>query len=222
MNGKMIISTSLVILFLTGILTAGNAVIQVSQDNEILLSAASQFEDLIEYALAGNSQGMNRVIQIWDDQAAGVNEVIPIEVWRDLTTQIDSIRIALKLRDNEAVAMNAVEAYRLLVQSLAPEAMVAPVAVSMLDYAGFRTNVLLHAPSPDWAAIQETAEEAQRQWLAIEGRLDEHGLRDVMHTMIAGMIKAATTQNPDMAGFAADMDLALVDVLEGYFERAIK
>jgi hypothetical protein len=36
--------------------------------------------------------------------------------------------------------------------------------------------------------------------------------------MITGMNQATTAENVEMAVFAAQVDLALVDLLEGYFE----
>jgi hypothetical protein len=203
-------------------LASGDSQIQLSRDNDKILSASSHFEDLIEAALAANRPGMEHALQGWEKESAAVYKIIPVEVQLDLQAYIDTIETAFNEEENQIVAVNALEAYRLLIQSLDPDALVAPVAVSMLDYIGFRINVLLHASSPDWAAIQESAEEARRHWSSIEGRVDEYGLRDVMHTMLSGMIKAATTQNTDMAAFAANLDLALVDVLEGYFERAVK
>ena len=40
--------------------------------------------------------------------------------------------------------------------------------------------------------------------------------------MLTGLHQATLTNNAEMAVFAAQMDLALVDLLEGYFERAAK
>jgi hypothetical protein len=205
----------------TGV-AAEDSQIQLSQDNDTILSASSHFEDLIEAALAADRPAMEHALQGWEKESAAVYRILPIEVQRDLKAHIDTIKTAFTEEEYQTVAMNALEAYRLLIQSLDPEALVAPVAVSMLDYIGFRINVLLHASTLDWAAVQESAEEAQRHWSSVEGRVDEYGLRDVMHTMLAGMIKAATTQNTDMVAFAANLDLALVDVLEGYFERTVK
>jgi hypothetical protein len=94
-----------------------------------------------------------------------------------------------------------------------------PVQVSLLDYAGFKLKVLLHAKSPDWAVLRKTTEEASRHWTALESRVPDKGLRDAVNTMITGMNKAITAKNAEMAVFAAQIDLALVDLLEGYFEH---
>ncbi len=47
-------------------------------------------------------------------------------------------------------------------------------------------------------------------------------MRDAVKTMIAGLKQATGANNAEMAVFAAQMDLALVDLLEGYFERAAR
>jgi hypothetical protein len=97
-----------------------------------------------------------------------------------------------------------------------------PVQVSLLDYVGFRMQVLLHLKSIDWFAVQSAADEAKRHWMEIESRVADKDLRTAVATTISGMIEAAHKRNTDMAGFAARIDLDLVDLLEKYFVRALK
>ena len=52
--------------------------------------------------------------------------------------------------------------------------------------------------------------------------MSDKGLRDAVKAMLAGLHQATSAKNSEMAVFAAQMDLALVDLLEGYFERAAK
>ena len=120
------------------------------------------------------------------------------------------------------MALNSVEAYRVLVESLDPNGLVVPIQVAKLDYVGFKLKVLLAASPPDWPAIQTTSEAAGRYWHELEPRVGDKGLRDAVKTVIAGLHQATSDENPEMAAFAAQMDLALVDLLEGYFERAAK
>ncbi len=122
--------------------------------------------------------------------------------------------------DNETLALKSVEAYRILIESLDVNSLVVPIQVSLLDYAGFKFEALLHAKATDWLALEKVAEETQQQWAATHPRVTDKGLSDAVDTAIAGMYKASIEKNAGMAVFAAQIDLALVDLLEGYFERS--
>ncbi|MFZ0132891.1 MAG: hypothetical protein WAK95_10140 [Desulfobacterales bacterium] len=112
------------------------------------------------------------------------------------------------------------EAYRLLVDSLDQNSLVVPVQVALLDYAGFMVTVLLHTGSSrDWPTLHDVAAEASRNWAAIKDRVTDKGLRDAVDTAMTGLVKAGIDKNVGIAAFAAQIDLALVDLLEGYFER---
>jgi hypothetical protein len=96
------------------------------------------------------------------------------------------------------------------------------VQVLLFDYAGFEMQALLHMTLIDWSAVQSTGDEAWKHWKVIESRVADKGLHAAVNTTIVGMQKAALTRNAEMAGFAARIDLDLVDLLEGYFERTVK
>lgn len=107
--------------------------------------------------------------------------------------------------------MKSVGAYLVLIESLDRISLQVPVQVSFLDYAGFKTRALLHKSEVDWSSIQSTVNEAQQHWNAIEPRVMDKGLRDAVNTAMEGMKKASAGRNTDMADFAAQVDLALVD-----------
>jgi hypothetical protein len=193
-----------------------------SKRNGVLLSASSPFEDLTEYALANNVKGMKRALKAFDDQAPAVYQVLPPPAGQELTSLVARIRQAQQKGENQAVAMNSVEAYRVLVESLDAKSLVAPLQVSLLDYAGFKLKVLLAAHPPDWTAISKTVEAAGHYWKSLAPLVRDKALSDAVKTVIAGLNQAVEAKNPEMAGLAAQMDLALVDLLEGYFERTKK
>jgi len=62
---------------------------------------------------------------------------------------VATIKKAEQRADNESVALNFVEAYRTLIESLNTSGLIVPVQISLLDYAGFKLKVFLHAKSPD-------------------------------------------------------------------------
>ena len=203
----------------TGIALAG----QNATKNDILLSAASPFEDLTEYALAANRDKVNAALKAYADQAPDVRRALPASARAKMNELLTAIKKAESHGDYETVALNSVEAYRLLVDSLDHQALAVPVQVALLDYAGFMVTVLLHTGSSrDWPALQRVAAEANRNWAAIMNRVTDKGLRDAVDTAMAGLVEAVTAENAGMAAFAARIDLALVDLLEAYFERSAR
>lgn len=193
----------------------------VSAENQTILAASSPFEDLAEYALAGDSDGMTKALKRYEDLSADVEKILQQPARDDLSRMVASIKQAKASGDNETVAMDAVTAYRVLIDSLDTSALVVPKQVAQLDYAGFRLQVLLSMDSPDWSAIRATSDEAGAWWGEIDERVRDNPLRDTVAAAVKGMADAARLENAPMAKFAAQMDLDLVDLLEGYFERNV-
>jgi hypothetical protein len=67
--------------------------------------------------------------------------------------------------------------------------------------------------------MRKTVVEAAGWWKAAKPKVSEKGLRDAMESTIRGLQEAARTENLPMLHFAAQLDLDLVDVLEGHFEK---
>ncbi len=202
-------------------LLVGNALAAQSPSrNDILLSAASPFEDLTEYALAANKEEMKRALKEYANQSAAVSAVVSEKILNDINGLVATIKKAESRGDNETIAMKSVEVYRILIESLDVDSLVVPIQVSLLDYAGFKFEALLYAKSTNWRELKKVAEEARRNWAAIRTGVADKALRDTVETAVEGMYKACTKNNVEMAVFAAKIDLALVDLLEGYFERS--
>ena len=94
-----------------------------------------------------------------------------------------------------------------------------PKEVSLLDYAGFKLHVLAAAPQPDWGAMRQTVEDAVGWWKVTQPKVSDKHLRDTMQSTVRGLEQAIQIESLPMLNFAAQIDLDLVDLLEGYFER---
>ncbi|TAK07906.1 MAG: hypothetical protein EPO39_05605 [Candidatus Manganitrophaceae bacterium] len=193
-----------------------------SSRNEKLLTVASPFEDITEYVLAGQKEKITLSLKAYGEQAPQLDSVLSRRAKEELKSLVSGIEQAQRQGHFEEIALKSVEAYRVLIESLDRGSLQAPVEVSLLDYAGFKTRALLHRKAVDWSSIQSTVNEAQQHWNAIEPRVMDKGLRDAVNTAMEGMKKASAARNTDMADFAAQVDLALVDLLEGYFRRTAK
>jgi hypothetical protein len=117
------------------------------------------------------------------------------------------------------VALNSIETYRLLIENLQAEGLKLPKEVSLLDYAGFKLQILAAAAQPDWDTMQKTVADAVTWWDTTKPKISEKGLLDTVNSTIKGLQQAAKSKNLEMLHFAAQIDLDVVDLLEGYFEK---
>ena len=187
--------------------------------NETLLRGTSAFEDMVDPALAKDDAGIAKALAAAEGQAAGVKEALGASASGQYDRLVEAIRKGAAGKEYQAVAMNAVEVFRLLVDNVEAKGLKVPKEVSLLDYAGFRLRVLAAAPEADWVAMRKTVDDAARWWGAIESKVAEKGLRDAFNSTIGGLQQAGKSENLPMLRFAAQIDLDLVDLLEGVFER---
>lgn len=190
--------------------------------NEIILSAASTFEDMADAALSADQAGVRRALLAYDQQTGKVGKALSQEKSRVLKAHVEEITKAARSEDYTVVALEAPEAYRILIDSLDSMKMKIPREVSLLDYAGFKLRALANAKPGDWKKAQEVAAEAQANWSAIRSRVADKKLREAVDITVEGMKKASVSQNSEMMSFAAQVDLAIIDLLETHFEKNIR
>jgi hypothetical protein len=94
-----------------------------------------------------------------------------------------------------------------------------PKEIVLLDYVGFKIQVLLKQNIIDWNLISDAATEGASLWNKIKNKISDKGLQDIMNTAIKGIKNSANSKNIEMLKFAAQVDLDLVDLLEKYFEK---
>jgi hypothetical protein len=191
--------------------TIHNSQTNIDTNNEMILSASSPFEDLTEFAISGDKKRIERALKSYDTQAIKVESVLPAKKRDELRALVASIRKATQQGDYRAIALKSPEAYRLLIEALNRGSLKVPIEVSLLDYAGFKFKALLYAKPGDWKALQEVGKQAQKNWDTIKPKVTDKGLN-----------RACVSKNADMALFAAQVDLALVDLLEAEFEKIAK
>ncbi len=102
-----------------------------------------------------------------------------------------------------------------LIDNLQAKGLKEPKEVSLLDYAGFNLRVLATAQNPQWQDIRRAVGEAAGWWNTIESKVSQKGLRDAFGTSIRGLDDAAKLENLPMLRFSAQIELDLVDLLEG-------
>lgn len=216
---KMMIIIAVIVFF--GNLTVSTALVQntkhssrarteCSDNNELILSASSPFEDMTELAISGDAKGIERSLWAYESQAGKVESLLSTAMREKLGALVADIRKENKQGNLDAIALQSGEAYMTLIKALDSGSLTVPKEVSLLDYAGFRFQALLHARPADWQALREAGEQAQKNWNSIKSRVSDKGLVDTMDVTIKGMNKAYGSRNVDMAIFAAEVDLAAV------------
>ena len=187
---------------------------RASPANDVLSSAASPFEDLIEFALAGSDQGISTALAAADRNVDDVDRVLSGSPAKEFPILMEALHAAAAEKRHQAVAENAVQIFRVLIQSLSDKGLAVPKDVSLLDYAGFKLRVLGAADIPNWLDIRKTVAEAGRSWKAIDSSVSRNALRDAVSSVVRGLDDAAKAEDLAMLRFAAQIDLDLVDLLE--------
>jgi len=188
---------------------------QVIKANDVLLSAMSPFEDMIEFALAGKDSDISKALVAADQHATDVKKALSASAASQFATLMEGLHRAATDKDHHEVARSAVEVFRLLSDNLQANDLKVPKEVSLLDYAGFKLRVLAATQRPDWQDIRKTVGEAAGWWKAISSKVSEAGLRDAFDSLMRGLDDAARIEDLPMLRFAAQIDLDLVDLLEG-------
>ena len=201
------------------LLPAGTSALDAGRTNDILLGATGPFEDMVGPALAKNDKRVAKRLAAADRQAEAVKKALPADVAEQFEHFLQTIHKAAESKDHLKVAENAVAVLGLLVDNLKADALKIPKEVALLDYAGYRLQVLAATERPDWAAMSKVATDAETWWQAIaKTKVSEKNLRAAVTSAISGLKQATQEQNLPMLKFAAQIDLDLVDLLEGHFK----
>ncbi len=190
--------------------------------NSILLHATAAYEDLVAPGLAKNFKAIAEFLAIADKDAEKVEQVLPAADVQKFQNLRKKMHQAADAKDGRAVALDGMVVYRLLVDHLQAETLRIPREVDLIDYAGYQLQLLAAADHPDWQAIRQVAADADAWWTAIARTKvtnKDKAVRATVTSAMRGTKQAAQEKNLPMLKFAAQMDLDLVDVLEGLFPK---
>ncbi len=87
-----------------------------------------------------------------------------------LDVLVIGVRNAWQKGDRGVMAIQSIEAYRLLQESIDHSGQPVPVEVPMFDYAGFKLNGLLLSTQPDWKQVANTRKRRRRGGLSSDLR----------------------------------------------------
>ena len=197
----------------------GAAAAPQSEQNDKLLKATDPFEGLAETALGGDAAKIAKAFKAAKGGRIATRALLTPATAARFDQLFDELAAAQGKKDGVVVALQAAEVYKLLVSSCDASALAVPMEVSLLDYAGFRTNALLKAAAPDWPALAATALEANGNWAKIRARVTDKKLQADMDKAQEGLAAAAANRDVSLSRASAKSDLDLVDDLEGHFAK---
>jgi hypothetical protein len=198
---------------------SATAALDARKANEALLRGTSPFEDMIGFALSTNDARRTKALAAADARSASVKEALSSAAATEFESLVEAIHKAAKDKNHYAVAANAVEVFHLMIDNLQADILKIPKEVSLLDYAGFKLQVLAAAPHADWEAMRKIVANATTWWGAIKAKVTDKRLRDTVNSTVRGLEQAGKSENLPMLQFGAQIDLDLVDLLEAFFER---
>ncbi|MEA2991410.1 MAG: hypothetical protein QOD40_330 [Alphaproteobacteria bacterium] len=187
--------------------------------NAQLTDAASINEDLIGFALDGEAGKVAEQVAAMRKSLPKLRSFLDTAVFETLGRQVTGMEQASSQNDTLGAALVAVESYRVIETAMDTGSRPSPIEVAMLDYSGFKLSVLAAMQDTDWMTITATAREADTSWLALTTSVKDASIRNLVSAIQVGL--RAAVERTDIQGvkFAAKMQLEVVDVLEGYFQR---
>jgi hypothetical protein len=187
--------------------------------NQALDAAASPAENLIEAVLAKDSSAGDTAYAELQQAMSKLNSAQLGKNAAAINELFQSLNAGWQTSDRPAAAMAAVGLYARLQQAKDWTGAEVPLEVSMLDHAGFKSE-LLSAQSPiDWAALGATAGDAQRDLATIDKTLKDDNLKLVANGIVGHLVAGAKTKDIERVKGAARDLLAVVDLLEQQYHR---
>ena len=186
--------------------------------NSQLLAAAEPFEALTEQSFSAKPGELDSLISHTEQAATKASSLLPPAAKSDLERRVGEIVAAKNKRERSAVALAAVERYRILVTAAQDTKI--PTAVSLLDYSGFRYDTDLKSQPSRWADMQAATDFGRQQWASISGQVTDVKLKNKFDAALQRMAAATSSKSAAGARSAIRAELNLVDKLEAYFNRS--
>ncbi|MGE3692581.1 MAG: hypothetical protein AB7F98_14505 [Novosphingobium sp.] len=194
----------------------------VSPSNQALDDAASAAENLIEAVLANDASAGDKA---YSDLQTAMKGLTLEQLGKDsaiIGSLNQSVNDGWQADDRSAAAMAAVSLYSRLQQAKDWTGADVPMAVAMLDHAGFKSELLAAQDPINWAELTKTAEEARGSLATLEPMLDDANLKQVTAGIVEHLSVGVKDRDLQRVQSAARDLLAVVDLLEQQFQRQAK
>jgi hypothetical protein len=187
---------------------------------DIMEAAASACEDMVDVVAA---DGMTAAQPKLADLRMALKKArgfLKADVASQLDQRADAMTALAKGASKTALSLAAIETFKDIVNASDWHNAKIPKDVSMLDYTGFKLNILAADANPDWAAAAKTADEAHLVWGKLVPKFKDEDLVDLAHILDAGTVDAVKRHDAAGVLFASKLQLVSIDLVETSFLNA--
>ena len=180
----------------------------------------SPFEDMTEYALNKNDEGilksLNKVEAASKENIFSKN--LKDESIASLNSKIEILKELINKKDYEQIALASTELFEYNTSNFIDTKKIEnQIRIEHLDYMGFKILALLNQKKIDWKNIEQTISNVEKEWIALNPNVKDGNLKDSFELLFSGLHLSAQNKDVKMGEILASMDLSLVDVLENSF-----
>ncbi len=196
--------------------------VTATNPEDSMAAGAEIFENLTESSPELNAPAFDDSMTKYETLRSNISEQLAPDQMKRLDALLANVRKSWQKRDRGSMAIQSIEIYRLLQESIDHTNQPVPAEVPLLDYAGFKIKALLISKDPDWEQVRKTAHEATLWWASTKSKVTDGALRDAMDHTVMGINDAARLKDTRLLKFSAEMDLILVDGLETFFNTHLQ
>jgi hypothetical protein len=184
---------------------------------KLLDKVLSPFEDMTEFALAKDTAGINKGYKkILDIQNSGIlKKSVSESGYQKITSQLSQLKQDFRAHNNAQIALLSTEIFKTIVNHFSYAVYIKnQLHVENLDGMGFEVLSLLSAKHLDYARVQSSIIHAKKDWIALQESIHDKNLKEAFDLLFKGLEYAGLKNDKKMLKILAQMDLALVDVIE--------
>ncbi len=182
-------------------------------------ASAGFFRDIAAVSQASEHDILARQVREAVYAEKGVHQSLGPAVKSQMESTLAALNDAQQRDDRRALALAALEAFRLLTQDQSTAAKV-PAAITLIDYASLLCSTQLGSGKPDWQAMEAALVLADQQMQIVTDDLNNPRLSRNLAESLARLQAATERQDLTSAQQALVQTHHQFMRLKGYFERA--
>lgn len=189
----------------------------VFENLDIILSP---FEDMTEYALAKNKNGISKSMSKVNeaDKKGFFGKNLTSEGNQMVKAKIEKLQDLINQDKYPEIALASTEIFGMNIDNFKDGKLVEnQIQIEHLDYLGFKILALLSQKNVEWDTISQTIQATQDVWHSLNPKVNDINLKNSFDYLFEGLELGAKNKDPKICSILANMDLALVDVLENSF-----
>lgn len=177
----------------------------------------SPFEDMTEFALDKNEEGINKSLEKVEAvlKEGMFEKNLTAEGMKSFSTHVDKLKELIKQKKYDQVALASSDIFESNTSNFVDANKIEnQIRIEHLDYMGFKILSLLNQEKIDWQLVQQTTANVKTVWASLSPEIKDNNLKDSFEYLFEGLETAAKNKDIKIGEILASMDLSLVDVLE--------